>query len=134
MDLCQKGNARIQSFNVKVTRQEQKPQVETVASSKANREKLEAKFRVALNSMYEAFEETYTFEQSDIVVELRDHLVNPAIAHMVNLFLSSRCRTCYRGRQQDAAWKRSRFHTLLPSHLSVSALGQPERYSTSDGS
>ena len=98
MDLRQKGNARIQSFNVKVTRQEQRPEAEVIASSKANGEKLEAKFHMALNNMHDAFEEAYTFEQSDIVVELRNHLVNPAIAYMANLFVSSRCRTCYQGR------------------------------------
>ena len=56
MDLRQKGNARIQSFNVKVTRQETKLHVDDVASSKANREKLEIMFRTALYNMHEAFE------------------------------------------------------------------------------
>ena len=32
---------------------------------------------------------------------------------MTSLFASSRCRTCYRGRHMDAAWRQSRFDTLL---------------------
>ena len=51
-----KGQAKIQNFNVKVTRQESSEQAG--ASSKANKEKLEAKFRTALSSLYEAFEDT----------------------------------------------------------------------------
>ena len=64
--------------------------------------------------MYEAFEKAYAFEQPNMAIDLRDQLVNPAIAHMANLFVSSQCRTCYKGRQKDAAWRRSCFHTILP--------------------
>ena len=124
MDLRQRGNSRIQSFNVKVTRREWKPQADVVASCEVNREKLQAKFRTALNSIYEAFEEAFAFEQPDIVIELWDQLVNLAVAHMANLFVSSRCRTCYKGRQQDAAWRRSRFHPILPLLSKIS----PEVY------
>ena len=105
MYLQQKGNARIKSFNVKVTRQEPKSREEVAASSKANREKLEAKFCTMLNMMYEAFKEAFMFGQTDLVMELRDQLVNPAIAHMMNLFVRSRCRTCYLGRHQDITWR-----------------------------
>ena len=87
---------------------------EVAASSKAQREQLEAKFRTALLKMYEAFEDAATFGQPDFITEIRDQMVNPAILHMVNLFASSRCRTCYRGRMQDPAWRRTKFHTLLP--------------------
>ena len=39
---------------------------------------------------------------------------------MTNLFASSRCRTCYRGRRQDPAWRRTRFRTLLPFLINIS--------------
>ena len=119
-DLRQKGITRIQSHNLKVTRQESKSKEELAASSKAQREQLEAKFRTALPKMYEAFEDAATFGQPDFVLELRDQLVNPAISHMTNLFASTRCRTCYRGRTQDPAWKRTRFRTLLPFLVNIS--------------
>ena len=60
MDLRQKGNAHIQSFNVKVTRQE-KSRADDVASSTAIREKLEGMFRTALYTMFEAFEQAFIF-------------------------------------------------------------------------
>ena len=119
-DLRQKSITRIQFHNLRVTRQDSKPKEETAASSKAQREQLEAKFRTALLKMYEAFEDAATFGQPDFVLELRDQLVNPAISHMTNLFVSSRCRTCYRGRTQDPAWRRTRFRTLLPFLTSIS--------------
>ena len=93
-DLRQKGITRIQSYNLKVTRQESKPKEEVAASSKAQREQPEAKFRTAPLKMYKAFEDAATFGQPDFVLELRDQLVNPAISHMANLFVSARCRTC----------------------------------------
>ena len=119
-DLRQKSVTRIQFHNLRVTRQESKPKEELAASSKAQREQLEAKFRTALLKMYEAFEDAATFGQPDFVLELRDQLVNPAISHMTNLFASSRCRTCYRGWTQDPAWRRNRFRTLLPFLTSIS--------------
>ena len=123
MDLRQKGNARIQSFNVKITRQE-KSHPNEVVSSTANREKLEGMFRTALYTLFEAFEQAYQFEHSETVMHLRDELVTPAIAHMSHFFASSRCRTCYKGRKLDAAWRRSRFNTLLPLLAKIS----PEVY------
>ena len=100
------------------------------ASSKAQREQLEAKFRTALLKMYEAFEDAATFGQPDFVEELRDQPVNPAISHMANLFVSARCRTCYRGQTQDPAWRRTRFRTLLPFlvHISPDAYRKAEEY------
>ena len=111
-DLKQKAQARIQFFNVKVTRQEEKG--EQVSSSRDNKLRLEAKFRVALRHMYEAFEEAYTLEQPELIEDLREHLVKPAIAQITGLFASSRCRTCYSGRHQSAVWRLSRFDTLVP--------------------
>ena len=52
-DVRSKGQLKIQQFNVKVTRQA--PDKDSAASSKANREKLEAKFKVALTHLYEGF-------------------------------------------------------------------------------
>ena len=43
---------------------------------------------------------------------------------MANFFVSSHCRTCYKGRQLDAAWRRSRFNTLRPLIFKIS----PEVY------
>ena len=111
-DVRSKGQAKIQHFNVKVTRQE--PNEDVGASSKANREKLEAKFKPALNSLYEAFEEAYQFEHPEFIAELRNHLVKTAVTQMTSLFASSRCRYCYRGRRMDAAWRWRRFEKLLP--------------------
>ena len=127
-DLRQKSVTRIQFHNLKVTRQEPKSKEELAASSKAQREQLEAKFRTALLKMYEAFEDAAAFGQPDFVIELQDQLVNPAISHMSNLFVSSRCRTCYRGRTQDPAWRRTRFRTLLPFLTSIS----PDAYRKAD--
>ena len=133
MDLRQKGNARIQSFNVKVTRQEAKSRAEEVASSKANRKKLEMMFRIALYNLYQAFEKAFSFEHSDTIINLRDELVNPAITHMSNFFFSSRCRTCFKGRQLDASWRRSRFNILLPllSKFSPEVYRQAEEHQAS---
>ena len=64
--------------------------------------------------MYEAFEEAYTLEQPELIEDLREHLVKPAIAQITGLFVSSQCRTCYSGRQQSAVWRLSRFDTLVP--------------------
>ena len=97
---------------MKVTRQEDKG--EQVSSSRDNKLRLEAKFRVALRHMYEAFEEAYTLEQPELIEDLREHLVKPAIAQITGLFASSRCRTCYSGRHQSAVWRLSRFDTLVP--------------------
>ena len=93
-------------------------------SSTVNREKLERMFRTALYAMFEAFEQAFIFEHSETITQLRDDLVNPAIAHMTNFFASSRCRMCYKGRKLDAAWRRSRFNTILPIIARVS----PEAY------
>ena len=111
-ELRQKAQARIQFFNVKVTRQEEKK--DEAPSSRDNKLRLEAKFRSALRQMYEAFEEAYTLEQPELIEDLREHLVKPAIAQITGLFVSSRCRTCYSGRQQSAVWRLSRFDTLVP--------------------
>ena len=129
-DLRLKGISRIQSYNMKVTRQEAKPKEEVAASNKAQREQLEAKFRTALLKTYEAFDDGATFGQPDFVLQLHDQLVNPAILHMTNLFVSSRCRTCYRGRIQDLAWRRTKFRTLLPFlvHISPDAYKKAEEY------
>ena len=54
----QKGTVRIQQFNVKVTRQS--PDRDYATSSRANRKRLEAKFRLALTQMYQAFEEAFS--------------------------------------------------------------------------
>ena len=53
-ELRQKAQARIQSFNVRVTRQEERS--DQSSSSQANKLRLKAKFRSALRQMYEAFE------------------------------------------------------------------------------
>ena len=59
-EVRQKGTVRIQQFNVKVTRQS--PDKDYSTSSRANRERLEAKFRLALTHMYQAFKEAFQFE------------------------------------------------------------------------
>ena len=111
-DVRSEGQTKIQHFNVKVTRQE--PSENASASSRANKEKLEAKFKVALSSLYEAFEEAYQFEHPEFIVGLRNHLVKTVVTQMTNLFASSRCRSCFRGRRMDAAWRLRHFETLLP--------------------
>ena len=58
LDLKQKAQSRIQSFNVRVTQQDDK---NDQSSNQANKQRLEAKFRSALRQMYEAFEEAYTW-------------------------------------------------------------------------
>ena len=95
-DLKQKAQARIQSFNVRDTRQDNK---NDSSSTQANKQRLEAKFRTAINQMYKAFE---------------DHLVKPAISQISSLFTSSRYRMCYSVWHQTTAWRRSRFDTLAP--------------------
>ena len=112
-DVRSRGHSRIQAFNVRVTRQE--PQSPTVwtASSKEGKERLEAKFKQALTSLYDAFETAYQFEHPEFISDLRNHLVKTAVTQITSLYTSSRCRSCYRGRQMDAAWRRSRFDTLL---------------------
>ena len=111
-EVRQKGTVRIQQFNVKVTRQS--PDRDYSTSSRANRERLEAKFRLALTHMYQAFEEAFQFESSDFITDLRNHLVKTAVTHISSLFASSRCRTCHRGRRMDAVWRIRRFESLLP--------------------
>ena len=78
-DLRQKAQARIQSFIVRVTRQD--PKSDT-SSSQANKGRLETKFRSAMNLMYEAFEEAFTLEHPELIGELRDHLIKPTIAQI----------------------------------------------------
>ena len=91
----QKAYARIQSFNVRVTRQEEKS--DRSSSSQANKLRLKAKFRSAVHQMYGAFEEAYTLEQPELIEDLREHLVKPSIAQITGLFVSSRCCTYYGG-------------------------------------
>ena len=111
-EVRQRGNIRIQQFNVKVTRQS--PDTDTPTSSRYNREKLEAKFKVAISSLYHAFEEAFQFESSEFIEDLSNHLVKNSVAQITSLFASSRCRTCHRGRRMDATWRLRRFETLLP--------------------
>ena len=87
-------------------------------------------FRTALYTMFEAFEQAFIFEHSETITHLRDDLVNPTIAHMANFFASSRCRTCYKGRKLDAAWRRSQFNTILPiiARISPEAYRQAEEH------
>ena len=66
-ELKQKAQARIQSLNVRVTRQEEKSDQ---TSSQANKLRLEATFRNALRHVYKAFEEAYTLEQPDLIEDL----------------------------------------------------------------
>ena len=113
-DVRSRGHSRIQAFNVRVTRQEPQSPTVWMASSKEGKEKLEAKFRQALTSLYDAFEMAYQFEHPEFISDLRNHLVKTAVTQITSLYASSRCRTCYRGRQMDAAWRRSRFDNLLP--------------------
>ena len=51
-------------------RQETKSHGDDIASSKANREKLQTMFKTALYNLYEAFEKAYTFEHSDTIITL----------------------------------------------------------------
>ena len=111
-DVCLKGQTKIQHINVKVTRQE--PSDNASASSKANKEKLEAKFKTAISSLYEAFEEAYQFEHPELISDLRNNLVKMAVTQITSLFANSRCRSCYRGRLMDAAWRRRCLEMLLP--------------------
>ena len=111
-EVRQKGTVRIQQFNVKVTRQS--PDGDHAASSRANRERLEAKFRLALTQTYQAFEEAFRYESSDFISDLRNHLMKTAVTHISSLFASSRCRTCHKGRRMDAVWRLRRFESLLP--------------------
>ena len=113
-DVRSKGHSRIQAFNVRVTRQEPQSPTVWMASSKEGKEKLEAKFKQALTSLYDAFEMAYQFEHPEFISDLRNHLVKTAVTQITSLYASSRCRSCYRGRQMDAAWRRSRFDNLLP--------------------
>ena len=75
---------------------------------------MEAKFKVAISNLYNAFEDAFQFESSDFIEDLSSHLVKNAVTQITSLFASSRCRTCYRGRRMDAAWRLRRFETLLP--------------------
>ena len=111
-EVLQRSTVRIQQFNVKVTRQSSDK--DPSASSRHNREKLEAKFKVAISNLYHAFEDAFQFESSEFIEDLSSHLVKNAVAQITGLFVSSRCRTCYRGRRMDAAWRLRRFETLLP--------------------
>ena len=111
-EVRQRGNVRIQQFNVKVTRQPS--DTDFPKSSRYNREKLEAKFKVAISNLYHAFEEAFQFESSDFIEDLSNHLVKNTVTQITSLFASSRCRTCHRGRRMDAAWRHRRFETLLP--------------------
>ena len=111
-DVRSKGTLKIQQFNVKVTRQA--PEEDSIASSKANREKLESKFKVALISLYEAFEEAFQFEHPEFIADLRNHVVKSSVTQITSLFTSSRCRSCYRRRRMDAVWWLRHFETLLP--------------------
>ena len=113
-DVRSKGHSRIQAFNVRVTRQEPQSPTVWMASRKEGKEKLEAKFKQALTSLYDAFEMAYQFEHPEFISDLRNHLVKTAVTQITSFYASSRCRTCYRGRQMDAAWRRSRFDNLLP--------------------
>ena len=111
-EVRQKGTVRIQQFNVKVTRQS--PDGDYATSSRANRERLEAKFRLALSHTYQAFEEAFQYESSEFITDLRNHLMNTAVTHISSLFASSRCRACHKGRRMDAVWRLRRFESLLP--------------------
>ena len=81
--LRQKAQARIHSFNIRVMHQKERS--DQPSSSQANKLRLEAKFRSALRQMYEAFEEAYTLEQPELIEDLREHLVKPAIAQITGL-------------------------------------------------
>ena len=102
-DVRSKGTLKIQQFNVKVTWQA--PDVDSTASSKANREKLESKFKIALTHLYEAFEEAFQFEHPEFISDLQNHLIKSAVTQISSLFASSRCRSCFRGRRMDAVWR-----------------------------
>ena len=119
-DVRSRGHSRIQAFNVRVTRQEPQSPDQWAAGSKAGKEKLEAKFRQAIGNLYDAFEAAYQFEHSEVISDLRNYTVKTAVTQITSLFTSSRCRTCYRGRHMDAAWRRSRFNTLLPFMAEIS--------------
>ena len=118
-EVRQRGEVRIQQFNVKVTRQP--PDTDFSTSSRYNREKLEGKFKVAISNLYHAFEEAFQYESSDFIEDLSQHLVKNAVSQITSLFASSRCRTCHRGRRMDAAWRYRRFETLLPFLAEVPA-------------
>ena len=118
-EVVQRSTLRIQQFNVKVTRQS--TDKDPSASSRHNREKLEAKFKVAISNLYYAFEDAFQFESSKLIEDLSSHLVKNVVAQITSLFVSSRCRTCYRGRRMDAAWRLRRFETLLPFLAEVPA-------------
>ena len=118
-EVRQRGEVRIQQFNVKVTRQP--PDTDFPTSSRYNREKLEGKFKVAIGNLYHAFEEAFQYESSDFIEDLSKHLVKNAVSQITSLFASSRCRTCHRGRRMDAAWRHRRFETLLPFLAEVPA-------------
>ena len=107
-----KGTMRIQQFNVNVTRQS--PNKDVTNSSRANREMLESKFRIALTHIYRAFEVAFQFEHPEFISDLRNHLVKTAVTQISSLFASAHCRSCHRGRRMDAVWKLRRFKTLLP--------------------
>ena len=62
-EVLQRSTVRIQQFNVKVTRQSSDK--DPSASSRHNREKLEAKFKVAISNLYHAFEDAFQFESSE---------------------------------------------------------------------
>ena len=94
-DVRSRGHSRIQAFNIRITRQEPQSPAHWVASSKAGKEKLEAKFRQAFASLYDAFKAAYQFEHSEFISDLRNHLVKTAVTQITSLFASSRCRTCY---------------------------------------
>ena len=94
-DVQTKGTLKIQQFNVKVTRQS--PEEDSDASSKANKDKLEAKFRVTFTHLYEAFEDAFHFEHPEFIANLRNHLIKSAVTQITSLFTSSRCQSCFRG-------------------------------------
>ena len=64
-EVIQRSTVRIQQFNVKVTRQS--TDKDPSASSRHNREKLEAKFKVAISNLYYAFEDAFQFESSELI-------------------------------------------------------------------
>ena len=111
-EVRQKGTVRIQQFNVKVTRQSADKDIGP--SSRFNRERLEAKFKVAIGNIYQAFEDAYQFESPEFIEDLRSHLLNTAVTQITSLFTSSRCRACHRDGRMDATWRLRRFETLLP--------------------
>ena len=83
-DVRSKGQLKILQFNVKLTRQA--PDEDSGTSSKANKDQLEAKFKVALTHLYEAFEEAFQFEHPEFIVDLRNHLIKSAVTQITSLF------------------------------------------------